>query len=191
MTMQYVCVDVEADGPIPGDFSLIELGAVVVHRDVKGIGIWSIADQPRFLAQMHPITKSYDPGALKAIGRTRAETLSYPAPWDMIELFWQWSVALKENGPIRFVSDNAGFDWMFVCWYFHHYMKEKHIQQRNPYGFSCDSLTSLYKGYKKSMKRDFRQDGLRGPLAHTHNAAEDALGNAHALCTLLNRGLGL
>jgi hypothetical protein len=181
--MQYVCVDIEADGPIPGDFSMIELGAVVVTKEYNQ---WRILEKPSFFGQFAPISKQYDPAALTAIGRTRAETLGYPDAWDTIELFWQWCQELKKDGPIRFVSDNAGFDWMFVCWYFHHYMNEKAIQQRNPFGFSCDSLTSMYKGYRQKTQASFQRDGWRGNHEHTHNAGEDTLGNAYALCRLLN-----
>jgi hypothetical protein len=32
--------------------------------------------------------------------------------------------SLKETGKDRpiFISDNNGFDWMFICWYFHHFI---------------------------------------------------------------------
>jgi hypothetical protein len=33
--MSYVMVDVEADGPIPGDYSMISIGAVIVEPSLE------------------------------------------------------------------------------------------------------------------------------------------------------------
>ncbi len=35
MTIKYIVVDVEADGPIPGDYSMIWFGAVIVEPGLK------------------------------------------------------------------------------------------------------------------------------------------------------------
>jgi hypothetical protein len=78
------------------------------------------------------------------------------------------------------VSDNAGFDWQFVNYYFHRFVG------RNPFGFSPLSLTSLYKGFARDMRACFRR--LRR-TRHTHNALDDARGNAEALLALVEQGL--
>jgi len=70
-----------------------------------------------------------------------------------------------------FISDNNGFDWMFICWYFHHFLG------RNPFGHSSTNLGSLYKGLVKDTSQNFKH--LR-KTKHTHNALDDALGNAEA-----------
>ena len=36
--MTYVMVDIEADGPIPGDYSMIAFGAVLVDEKLNPIG---------------------------------------------------------------------------------------------------------------------------------------------------------
>ncbi|MFW6025012.1 MAG: hypothetical protein ACOCRX_01590 [Candidatus Woesearchaeota archaeon] len=52
---------------------------------------------------------------------------------------------IKDNtsGNIKFISDNNGYDWMFVCWYFWHFLDE------NPLGYSSSNLKSMYRGLKK------------------------------------------
>ena len=40
----YVSVDIEADGPIPGDFSMLSLGAVAFNDDGEEIDSFSSGD---------------------------------------------------------------------------------------------------------------------------------------------------
>jgi hypothetical protein len=76
-----------------------------------------------------------------------------------------------------FISDNNSFDWMFIGWYFHHFIG------RNPFGFSSQNLGSLYKGMEKDTAKNFKY--LR-KTKHTHNPVDDAKGNAEALLTMKN-----
>ena len=83
-------------------------------------------------------------------------------------------------GRTLFVSDNNGFDWQFINWYFHHFIGA------NPFGFSSTNLGSLYKGLAKDMSVNFKH--LR-KTAHTHNPVDDAKGNAEALLQMKEMGL--
>ena len=71
-----------------------------------------------------------------------------------------------------FVSDNNGFDWQFINWYFHAFLG------KNPFGHSSTNLGSLYKGLVKDMSKNFKH--LRR-TRHTHHPVDDARGNAEAL----------
>jgi len=88
--------------------------------------------------------------------------------------FANW-LGLNSKGRPIFISDNNGFDWMFVCWYFHHFL------HTNPFGHSSQNLGSLFKGLKKDMFQSFKHL-CRTP--HTHKALDDARGNAEALLTI-------
>jgi len=162
-------VDVEADGPIPGeqDYSMILIGAVLVTPEL---------DQT-FLGKLHPISDKWIPEALKVSGYTREETLKFPPADLVIRDFVNWvdtmSAATKSR-PL-FISDNNGFDWQFVNWYCHHFVGS------NPFGFSSTNLGSLYKGIVKDMFKNFKH--LR-KTKHTHNPVDDAKGNAEALLEL-------
>jgi hypothetical protein len=96
--------------------------------------------------------------------------------------FRDWLNMVDNNGRDRlvFVSDNPVFDGMFVWWYFGRF------GMINPFGFSGVSITSLYKGFMADMRRDFRRDGLRR-WPHTHNALDDAVGNAEAFKAIMDR----
>ncbi len=157
-------VDVEADGPIPGDYSMVSLGAVIVEPGLART----------FYATFRPVTEKFVPESLKVCGFTREQTLAFDDPAASIAKFRDW-VAAHGKGRIQFVSDNNGFDWQFVNWYFHHFLGA------NPFGYSSTNLGSLYKGLTKDVFVNFKH--LR-KTAHTHHPVDDAKGNAEALLAM-------
>jgi len=157
-------VDIEADGPIPGDYSMISLGAVIVDSNLD----------KTFYGTFHPISNIYQEEALNVSGFSREETLKFDDPKKTLENFKKWIIVNSIGKPF-FISDNNGFDWMFVCWYFHHFLN------KNPFGFSSTNLGSLYKGITKDMFQNFKH--LR-KTKHTHNPVDDAMGNAEALLAM-------
>jgi hypothetical protein len=167
--MPYVMVDIEADGPIPGDYSMISFGAVVVEPGLDRT----------FYGKLKPISDKFVPQSLEVCGLSREETLSFDDPRQVMEAFELW---LAENcrGRMFFVSDNNGFDWQFINWYFHHFLGN------NPFGFSSTNLGSLYKGMKMDTFVNFKH--LRD-TKHTHHPVDDARGNAEALLKMKEMGL--
>ena len=165
--MTYVMVDIEADGPIPGDYSMIALGAIVVEP----------ALERTFSARLRPISEQWIPDALAVSGFSRDDTLAFDDPKVAMARFAAW---LGELGRVTFVSDNNGFDWMFTCWYFHHFTGAC------PFGHSSQNLGSLYKGLVKDARASFKH--LR-KTRHTHDPVDDARGNAEAMLALRDLGL--
>ncbi len=163
-------VDVETDGPIPGDYSMISFGAVLVNEPLN----------QTFYGQLKPVSDKFIPEALAVSNHTREETMGFNDPARVMQEFKQWINSVSKDRPI-FISDNNGFDWMFICWYFHHFIGE------NPFGFSSQNLGSLYKGIMKDTFQTFKQ--LR-KTTHTHHPVDDAKGNAEALLTM-KREMGL
>src|SRR5579871_3362296 len=167
--MTYVMVDVEADGPIPGDFSMIAFGAVIVEP----------ALDRTFYGQLRPISDKFVPAALAVSGFTREECLQFGEPTNVMRDFREW-LAANCKRRMMFISDNNGFDWQFINWYFHHFLGE------NPFGHSSTNLGSLYKGIQRDTFAKFKH--LR-KTAHTHHPVDDAKGNAEALLELKEMGL--
>ena len=167
--MAYVMVDIESDGPIPGDYSMICFGAVIVEPELTRT----------FYGKLTPISESFIPDALAVSGFTREECMAFDDPKVVMENFRDW---LKTNckGRFLFISDNNGFDWQFINWYFHHFVGN------NPFGFSSTNLGSLYKGLQNDTFVNFKH--LR-KTKHTHNPVDDAVGNAEALLQMKEMGL--
>lgn len=167
--MAIIVVDIESDGPIPGDYSMISFGAVVVDNDLS----------KTFYGQLKPISDRWIPEALAVSGHTREEALTFNDPKAVMEDFAVWLKSL--NSRPMFYSDNNGFDWQFINWYFHHFTGN------NPFGFSSSNIGSLYKGMVKNTFKNFKH--LR-KTKHTHHPVDDAKGNAEALLHM-KKELGL
>jgi hypothetical protein len=90
-----------------------------------------------FYGKLKPISDKWIPEALNLSGHTREETLTFEDPKIVMTNFKEWISDNSKGRPI-FISDNNGFDWMFICWYFHHFIGE------NPFGFSSKRLSDLY-----------------------------------------------
>lgn len=163
----WVMVDVETDGPIPGDYSMLLVGAVIVEPSLGR----------SFLGRLKPISERWEPSALKMNSLTREETLAFPDPTTTMHNFADW---LKDNvrGRALFVSDNNGFDFMFVSWYFWHFLGQ------NPFGHSSTNLGSLYKGMISDVSKNFKH--LR-VTKHDHNPVNDAKGNAEAMLHMIQK----
>jgi len=168
--MSYVMMDIEADGPIPGDFSMICFGAVIVEQSLS----------QTFYGQLRPISEQWQPEALAVSGFTREQTLAFPEPEGVMRQFAAWLQEHSKGRPM-FISDNNGFDWQFINWYFHHFTGA------NPFGHSSTNLGSLYKGLVRDVMQNFKH--LR-KTPHTHHPVDDAKGNAEALLALKEQ-LGL
>ena len=168
--MTYIMVDVETDGPIPADYSMICFGAVIVDENLD----------KTFYGQLKPISEQWLPRALEISGFTREETLKFDEPRIVMMRFRDW-IGTHSKARAIFISDNNGFDWQFINYYFYHFLGI------NPFGHSSTNLGSLYKGLVKDMTKSFKY--LRKTI-HSHHPIDDVKGNAEALLLLKNE-LGL
>lgn len=159
----YISVDVETSGPIPGEYSMLTIGACLV-------------DEPDlvFSCELKPISTNADPEALAVTGlsldRLAVEGL---APDVAMREFQSWveKVADTDKLPV-FVGLNAPFDWSFTNYYFHRYLGS------NPFGFTALDIKALYMGATGSNWRDTRSSQmaarLHPRLEGNHQALHDA-----------------
>jgi DNA polymerase III epsilon subunit-like protein len=140
---------------------MISFGAIVVKPGLE----------VSFHGQLRPVSEAYIPESLAVSGVSRADTLAFPEPRAVMEEFARW-IAAHTVGRALFISDNNGFDWQFINWYFHQFTG------KNPFGHSSTNLGSLYKGLVKDTFKTFKH--LR-QSKHTHHPVDDARGNAEAL----------
>ena len=168
--MTWFMVDIEADGPAPGLYSMVSLGAVIVEPGLERT----------FYGQFRPISEKWVPEALAVSGHSRKECMGFPDVKKEMARFGAWIMAASGTRKFRghtvpdarFMSDNAGFDWQFVNYYFHGFYGV------NPFGHSSDDLGSMYKGLAQTVFKSFKH--LR-KTKHTHHPVMDAKGNAEAL----------
>ena len=171
--MSYIIVDVEADGPIPAQFSMVSFGAVVFDDRLDRT----------FYGKTPPISDRFVPEALAVSGFTREQHLGFDDPKAVMESFAAWLGQQSKGRPV-FVSDNVAFDWQFINYYFHRFL------ERNPFGFSGRRIGDLYAGLVKDASKATEWKKYR-VTAHTHNPVDDARGNAEALKKFRELGLKL
>ncbi len=145
---------------------MICFGAILVDRSLS----------ETFFGRLRPVSENWVTEALAVSGYTREETLKFEDPDAVMKRFATW-VNQRSKGRPMFISDNNGFDWQFINWYFHHFTGD------NPFGFSSTNLGSLYKGVIRDTFRNFKH--LR-KTKHTHNPVDDAKGNAEVLLRIVD-----
>jgi hypothetical protein len=160
----YVAVDVEADGPIPGPYSMLSLGMAVAGRP-----------ELTFYTELRPISEEFVPEALAVSGLDRDRLLAQapPAPEAMAAAA-AWVDGLRATGRPVFLAAPAVWDGMFLHWYFVRFTGS------SPFGATGSGvdLRSYWMGrtageWTRSRKTDIlRAIGLT--LPHTHHAGEDA-----------------
>jgi ribonuclease T len=170
----YISVDVETSGPSPGRFSLLSLGACLVHQPDK-----------KFYMELKPISEHFDPAALKVTGLTFDHFLTNGIdPSKGMAQFSYWlSTIIEDNDPI-FVGFNAPFDWSFVNWYFHEYAGE------NPFGIGGLDIKAYFMGMRGCSWSETKSSQIpaqfKGTSHHTHNALDDAIEQAEMFALMLN-----
>lgn len=167
--MSFISVDIESDGPIPGEYSMVCFGAVIVEPTLSNT----------FYEQTKPITTQYNADALSISGFTREEHLRFDDPTEVMQNFKNWITENSKGRPIL-ISDNNGFDAMFIAYYFHRFLGH------NPFGWSSRRLSDLYCGMQNDAYATWKH--LR-KTKHTHNPVDDARGNAEVLLQMKEMGL--
>lgn len=169
--MSYIVVDVESDGPIPVVNSMVCFGAIIVEPSLS----------KKFYGQTKPISEQWEPEALAISGFTREEHLGFDDPIEVMKNFEKWIQENSKGKPI-FVSDNNGYDFAWINWYFHYNLN------RNPFGWSSRRMGDLICGYENDMFFPWKK--LR-KTKHTHHPIDDAQGNAEVLLKYQKKGLNI
>src|SRR5690606_12921010 len=104
----FISVDIEASGPIPGEYDLLSIGMCRI-------------DQPevQFYCELQPVSFKFHPKALEVSGfhlEDLAKNGTAPATAMQNCAAWLKDNLLKSETPI-FVGLNAGFDWSFINYY--------------------------------------------------------------------------
>lgn len=169
-----ISCDVEADGPCPGLYSMVSFGMVVVEPELN---------RKFYSGVMKPLSAYalWIPEALAVSGVSRKEQLDGISPQKAMINAHAWLKSLDAN--VTFISDNNGFDWQFINYYFHEWIGE------NPFGFSSRRITDLWAGFGGSARTSAKTWKSFRKTKHTHNPLDDAIGNAEALLEMNRRGL--
>lgn len=170
----YISVDVETAGPYPPQYSLLSVGACTLPEPRHG-----------FHVDLKPINDNAQEEALSIHRLSLAQLKEHGVkPAEAMRRFEVWLAEQTPAGTLPvFVAFNAPFDWSFVNYYFHHYLRH------NPFGHSALDIKAFYMGMsgvpwlETSMRflgpRYLKKDRL------AHHALQDALDQAEIFQNLL------
>ncbi len=160
--MVYIMVDIEASGQAPGVGEMTHFGAVVVDK---------VMDKS-FYGQLNGLNGSPNEDYRVEVIKPSQEAIGEAK--QVMQNFADWIKQVGGEHPM-FISDNNGFDWQYINYYFHN------LLGTNPFGHSSTNLGSLYKGVVRDVWKNFKH--LR-KTAHTHCPVDDAMGNVEAMVAM-------
>lgn len=169
MNTLYLSVDIEADGPIPGPYSMLSIGAVAVTIDCKILGSFSANLAPLLHASQHVETmKIWE---------------KYPDAWDEATREPRDpAAAMKDyrkfidglpNRPI-FMGYPASFDHAFHRWYLVRYTGDDPCGQ-HALDLKTLGATLLKVPYRDACRANFTSRWYNGTSEHSHIALTDAI----------------
>lgn len=167
--MSYIVVDVESDGPLIGENSMVCFGAVIVEEGLN----------KTFYGRTSPISDKYDPEALAVSGFSREEHERFTEPLITMSSFAKWINENSKGRPVL-ISDNNGYDASWINYYFLKYCG------KNPFGWSSRRIGDLFCGFYRDTFYQWKKHRV---TEHTHHPVDDAKGNAEALLYLKKQGL--
>lgn len=174
----YVSTDVEADGPIPGPYSMLSIGSAAFQSDGTQVATFSSNLELLPDACGHPETMKWwgkHPEAWQACRK------DVEPPSVVMADYVKWLEALP--GRPVFVGYPAAYDFMFVYWYLIRFVG------RSPFSFSAldiktMAMTMLGKDFHASSKKNMPKQWF-GPTLHSHVALQDAVEQGVLFCNML------
>jgi DNA polymerase III epsilon subunit-like protein len=181
----YLCIDIEASGPVPGLYNMVSLGVVPVRPGADGK--WAV-ETTELYQEYQPVFPGWDKEAEKVhkVPRAHLEANGLEIKPAM-EALRDW--AKKTAGKSRrvFVGHNAPFDWSFVAYYF------AYVGMENPFGYNALDTKALAMGKLDLGWLETSKENLQRLLplppqeeGQVHNALYDARYQAMILAALLN-----
>lgn len=181
----YFSVDVEADGPIPGPYSMLSFGMAACGTFNGTEFTASDPAERTFYAELKPISDDFDPKALEVSGLDRgrlgeegrdpAEAMRAAAAW----------VKEAAGGALPvLVAYPLAYDWMWLYWYW------VRFTSRAPFGHSRHlDMKTLYAAKAGAMVAHSTKRQMPAALLpdrpHTHNALDDAVEQAELFQNLM------
>ena len=178
----YVSVDVEADGPVPGIYSMLSIGAAAFTLGNKTpIATFEANLRPLPGATTHPETMAWwktQPDAWEYVCKDQQD------PEVVMRKFRAWFDNLPGHRVV--VGFPLTFDFAFINWYL-----TKFTGYPTPLGFSGLDIKTLAAAklnipFQEATKKNMPKRWFKGCPRHTHKALDDAIGQGILLLNILS-----
>jgi len=174
----YVSTDIEADGPIPGQNSMLSFGSAAYFKNKQLVSTFEANLECLDGAVADPETEKW--------WSTQPDAWSYcrsklQKPEIAMKKYVDW-VANLPGKPV-FVGYPVAYDFMFVYWYLMKFVGF------SPFSHSALDIKTLA---MVALKSDYRQTNKKvmpktwfDKLPHTHKALDDAIAQGALFCNIL------
>lgn len=183
----FFSTDIEADGPIPGEYSMLSFASAVFDEKQKLSYEFSRNVLPLEGAKQDPDTMKFWARNPEAYAKTQEDQVD---PWNAMRTYVTWVETVCDNHHPKiqyrpvFVAYPAGFDWTFMYWYMIKFAG------RSPFSFTALDVKSYAMAklgcqYRESAKRKFPEEWFPKHLPHTHVALDDAVEQGYLFLNML------
>lgn len=184
MSEIFFSVDIETDGPIPGQNSMLSLGAVALSAGGDELSTFTVNFVE--LNGAAPDSSTMEWWAKQPAAIVEAARANPQPPLPAIQAFSDWVLmTCKEHGNAKpvFVGYPAGFDFLFVYWYL------VKFTGGSPFSFSALDIKTFAMavmgcGYREVNKKTL-EPFMPKDLSHTHVALDDAREQGQLFINLL------
>ena len=177
----YFSADVETDGPIPGEFSMLSFALVYAGR-YDGTSFEKPATYgTAFETNLRPISERFEPEALAVNGLDRDRLkVDGRDPSTAMREAAEWIRSHAAGGTPVLVAYPLSFDWSWLYWYF------VRFAGASPFNHSrCFDLKTAIavRGRRTVLEsgHDKLPPALKSAMPHTHRALDDAIEQADML----------
>lgn len=180
----YISADIEADGPIPGPYSMLSFGLAVAARFDGNVFEPVEPTQRTFYRELQPISEQFVPEAVAVSGLDREKLKqSGTRPEQAMEEARRWVQEEALGHRPILVGFPLVFDWLFLYWYL------ERFTEGSPFDFSSglDMKTMYQQKARVVVSLAGKEDlpsRLRAKRPHTHNALQDAIEQAEIFVKL-------
>ncbi|MDZ7370964.1 MAG: exonuclease [candidate division KSB1 bacterium] len=174
----YVSTDIEADGPIPGLYSMLSFGSAAYLPDKTLIDTFYANLETLPGAVTHPQTMKWWAEHPEAWAECRQ---NLQKPEEAMQNYLKWLKQLPGN-PV-FVAYPAAFDFMFIYWYLIRFTGESPFSH-SALDIKTYAMAMLKLPYRESTPRNMPSSWFDANR-HPHVALEDAVEQGALFCNML------
>lgn len=180
----YISTDVEADGPIPGQNSMLSFASAAYDTGKNLLSTFSANLETLPDAKPDPKTMAWWAKKQKAWEACRKNPRP---PEQVMKEYVRWLKTIPRT-PV-FVGYPAAYDFMFVYWYLMHFAGESPFSH-SALDIKTYAMALIKKGYRESVKKNMPKHWF-DKLPHSHVALDDAIEQGAMFCNMLKENLGV
>lgn len=175
----YISTDVEADGPIPGQNSMLSFGSAAYTKEKVLISTFEAN-----LECLHGATADVE---TEKWWKTQPEAWAYcrsnlQSPETAMHNYVDWLNSL--SGTLVFVGYPVAYDFMFIYWYLMKFVGKSPFSH-SALDIKTLAMVALNTNYQSVSKKIMPKEWF-DELPHTHKPLDDAIEQGALFCNMLN-----